>query len=194
MKSMPSTARGRRSRAAILDAAAELMHARGIAGPSIDDLLAASGTGKSQLYHYFGGRRELVEAMLRYQFDRVVAAQPALTDLACDDLDRWRDQVLEAQRAHGLGTCPLGVFVGQVEDDPVLRATLTDLFARWQDAIAGLVVRARQVGRVRPDVDANAAALSLLTAHQGGTVLSHLRRDLTPLADALDSALAPLRP
>ena len=191
---MPSTARGRRSRAAILDAAAELMHARGIAGPSIDDLLAASGTGKSQLYHFFGGRRELVEAMLRYQFDRVVAAQPALTDLACDDLDRWRDQVLEAQRAHGLGTCPLGVFVGQVEDDPVLRATLTDLFARWQDAIAGLVVRARQVGRVRPDVDANAAALSLLTAHQGGTVLSHLRRDLTPLADALDSALAPLRP
>jgi len=194
MKPLPTTARGRRSRNAIVAAAAGLMHERGLAAPSMDEVLAASGAGKSQLYHYFEGRRDLSVAVLHHQFDRVMAAQPALADPDCDDLNRWRDEVVQAQRTHGMGTCPLGAFVGQADDDPALRGTLADLFTRWQEAIAGLVARALQVGRVRPDVDPEAAALTLLTAHQGGTVLSHLRRDSAPLADALDAAIAALRP
>jgi AcrR family transcriptional regulator len=185
MLPLPTTARGRRSRAAIIEAAARLMHERGLASPSMDDVLVASGTGKSQLYHYFNGKQDLAIAVLHHQFERVMAEQPSLRDLACDDLGRWRDEVLQAQLTSGLGTCPLGAFVGQVDDAPVLQDTLVGLFARWQDAIADLVMRALRAGRVRPDIDPAATGCVLLTALQGGTMLSHLRGEAQPLAQAL---------
>jgi TetR/AcrR family transcriptional repressor of nem operon len=192
MKPLPTTERGRRSRMAIVSAAAKLMHERGLAAPSMDDVLATSGAGKSQLYHYFGGRQDLRVAVLHHQFDLVMAAQPALHDPTCDDIVRWRDDVLVAHRSSSLGTCPLGTFAGQTDGDEVLQETLAGLFARWQDAISGLLLRAQRSGRVDPDTDPAAAALSLLTALQGGTMLAHLRRDPAPLRDALDAAMNPM--
>jgi len=192
MKPLPTTERGRRSRMAIVSAAAKLMHERGLAAPSMDDVLAASGAGKSQLYHYFGGRQDLRVAVLHHQFDLVMAAQPALHDQTCDDMRRWRDEVVAVHRSSGLSTCPLGTFVGQTDGDPVLQDTLAGLFARWQDAISRLVARAQRAGRVDPDTDPATAALSLLTALQGGAMLAHLRRDPAPLRDSLDAAMSPL--
>jgi TetR/AcrR family transcriptional repressor of nem operon len=187
MKPLPATARGRRSRATIVAAAARLMHDRGLAAPSMDDVLAASGTGKSQLYHYFDGKQDLAAAVLHHQLDRILAAQPALTDEHCADLRQWRDEVFAAHRDSEMGTCPLGVFVGQTDHDPALRAILAELFARWQDAIAALVARAITAGTVHPGAAPAAAAAALLTALQGGTMLAHLRATPEPLTSALNS-------
>lgn len=189
MKPLPTSERGLRSRAAIIGAAARLMHDHGLAAPSMDAVLAASGTGKSQLYHYFDGRQDLAVAVLHHQFGQVMAAQPSLTDPACDDLRRWRDEVLRAHSESDLGTCPLGVFAGQTGGDPVLRDTLADLLMRWQDALTALVGRALAAGRVSPDTDPGAAGRALLTALQGGTMLAHLHREAEPLARALDDAV-----
>jgi TetR/AcrR family transcriptional repressor of nem operon len=62
MPGEPRTGRGRASRERIVEHAAELFAERGVAATSLDDVLAAAGAGKSQLYHYFRGRDELVEA------------------------------------------------------------------------------------------------------------------------------------
>jgi AcrR family transcriptional regulator len=189
MKSLPTTTRGRRSRAAIVETAARLMHERGLAATSLDDVLTASGTGKSQLYHYFDDKQDLVVAVLHHQFERVMAEQPSLRDPACDDLGRWRDELLLAQRTSRFGTCPLGAFVGQTDSDPVLRDTLAGLFARWQDAITDLVARAARADRVLPGTDPATAGCSLLGAMQGGIMLSHLRGEAEPLARAIDDVV-----
>jgi AcrR family transcriptional regulator len=192
MKPLPNTTRGRRTRAAILDSAAQLMHERGMAAASMDDVLLASGAGKSQLYHYFDGRQDLCAAVLHYQFERVRAAQPSLDDLSCTDLRTWRDEVLEAFRNSGGGTCPLGAFTAQTDSDPFLRDTLTALFDRWQQSLGDLVRRADAAGALQAGIDPEAAGLALLTAHQGGTILAHLHRSEEPLARALDAAIARL--
>jgi TetR/AcrR family transcriptional regulator, transcriptional repressor for nem operon len=192
VKALPTTERGRRSRAAIVRAAGELMHRRGLAGPSIDEILVASNTGKSQLYHYFDGRTDLSAAVLEHQFDRVMAAQPALHDPACAELVTWRDQVLKALLESSYGMCPLGTFVGQVADDAELSGTLAKLFDRWQQGLAELVSRAQKHGGVRPEVDPAEAGRALLVALQGGTALSHVHREAEPLRRALDAAIAVL--
>ncbi|MDT7675147.1 MAG: TetR/AcrR family transcriptional regulator, transcriptional repressor for nem operon [Pseudonocardiales bacterium] len=192
MKPAPVTAKGRRSRDAIVEAAARLMHDRGIAATSLDDVLTASDTGKSQLYHYFDDKQDLTVAVLHLQFERVLAAQPCLRDPACHDLGRWRDEVLLAHRVHQFGNCPLGVFAGQVDDSPVLRGELRALFDQWRQAIGELAGRALRHGRVRADVDPAGAGLVLLSALQGGTMLSHLHGDAEPLTRALNGAIAQL--
>src|SRR6516225_2467679 len=62
MPGEPRTGRGRASRERIVERAAELVAERGVEGTSLDEVLAAAGASKSQLYHYFAGRDELVEA------------------------------------------------------------------------------------------------------------------------------------
>ena len=192
MKPLPTTARGRRTRTAILSSAAQLMHERGMAAASMDDVLLASGAGKSQLYHYFDGRQDLCAAVLHHQYERVRAAQPSLDDPSCTDLRTWRNEVLDAYRNSGAGTCPLGAFAAQTDSDPFLRDTLAALFDRWQQALGDLVRRADAAGLLRPGTDPEAAGLALLTAHQGGTILAHLHRSEEPLARALDDVIARL--
>lgn len=72
------SARGLRSRAAIVDAAATMMRHGGVASTSLDDVLAAAGCGKSQLYHYFEDRADLIRAVIDHQVELILAAQPAI--------------------------------------------------------------------------------------------------------------------
>jgi TetR/AcrR family transcriptional regulator, transcriptional repressor for nem operon len=189
-KALPATEKGRRTRTAITAAAARLMHQRGIAATSLDDVLAESGAGKSQLYHYFDGKDDLAAAMLHHQYERVLANQPSLTDPAAVDLFRWRDDVLAAHARSGYANCPLGAFAGQVDGDPALRAVLAELFEGWRAALAGLVGRARTANLVAPDTGPDDAGLALLTALQGGTLYTHVQGGGDGLSRALDRALA----
>src|ERR1051325_6216845 len=54
------TARGAKTRARIVAAAADLMYVKGVGATTLDDVLAASGVSKSQLYHHFDGKDALV--------------------------------------------------------------------------------------------------------------------------------------
>lgn len=192
MKTPPATERGRRTRDAILSTAARIMERKGMAGPSVDDVLAASGAGKSQFYHYFDSRRDLTAAVLYHQFERVMAAQSALRDPDHADLRAWRDEVVLAHRDSAHGMCPLGVFVGQTDDEPELSGILAELFGRWEKALAELVARARDQGRVRSDVDPENAGRLLLAALEGGAMLAHVHRRSTALEQSLDAAIAVL--
>src|SRR5438309_1375585 len=51
----------------------------------------------------------------------------------------------------------------------------------------------RAHGTLRPDTDPDRLALALLAAVQGGLVLTQARRDVTPLAVALDTVLDHIR-
>ena len=56
------TAKGERTRARIIEAAAGLIYERGVAGTSLDDIRSAARVSGSQLSHYFAGKDELVQA------------------------------------------------------------------------------------------------------------------------------------
>jgi TetR/AcrR family transcriptional repressor of nem operon len=186
----PATSKGQRSKSLITQTAARLMHEKGIDATSIDDVLAASRTGKSQAYHYFSGKEDLVAAVLEFQFSRVMAAQSALHDETCADLRRWRQEVLAANESGGFAGCPLGAFAGQLDGNASLEALYADLFARWQAALAALVDRARSAGRLPPSTSPTDTALVLLGALEGGSMLSHVRHRQDDLERMLDAALA----
>jgi TetR/AcrR family transcriptional repressor of nem operon len=185
------TDRGRATRDRIVAAAATLIHERGVAGTSLDDVRAVTATSKSQLYHYFTDKSALVRAVIELQVDQVLTAQqPELagaTSMA--GLRRWGGRLvtLNSQDARG---CPLGRLASELTDsDPAARAALTAGFARWRDELATGLQTMRIDGALSPDADPPGLALGLLAAVQGGLLLSQATGSVAPLRTALDLAL-----
>lgn len=188
------TARGRATRERIVAAAATLIHQRGVAGTSLDDVRAVTGTSKSQLYHYFGDKAALVGAVVERQVQQVLRAQEAeldgLDSMAA--LRRWRDRVVAINRqADCVGGCPLGRLASELAgSDPGARAGLASGFDAWRERLAA-GLRVMQVrGELAADADPDALALGLLAALQGGLLLARAARSIAPLEVALDLALA----
>ena len=66
----PPTARGAATRARIVGAAADLVYRRGASATSLEDIMEASATSKSQLYHYFADKDALMRAVIELQTRR----------------------------------------------------------------------------------------------------------------------------
>lgn len=189
----PATVRGRETRARIVRAAAELVAERGVAGTSLDDVRTRAHASKSQLYHYFADRGDLMRAVARAASDDVVGGQAELFAQldTIDGLRAWTDALVTLQQTRrAKGGCPIGSLAGQLaEQDEGARLALADGLHRWESAIREGLERMAARGELRPDADPGALAQRTLAAVQGGLLLTQIRRDPNQLRSALDGAL-----
>src|SRR5579862_3882931 len=66
------TPKGARTRARIVEEAAALIHERGVAATTLEDVKVAAEVSGSQMYHYFPDKNDLVKAVIDYQVDAIV--------------------------------------------------------------------------------------------------------------------------
>jgi AcrR family transcriptional regulator len=192
------TPKGRATRDRIVAAAANLMYERGVAGTSTEDILkAAQVTSPSQLYHYFGDKRSLVQAVIQYQTEHVLGFQrPLLSRLdSFEALEAWRDAVVQAQQARDCqGGCPMGSLAAELSDlDQQARAQLVAGYADWEDAIRNGLGSMQERGELDADTDPGQLALALLTALQGGLLMTQTRRDTVALEAVLNAMIDRIR-
>jgi len=191
------TLKGRETRQRIVDAAADLMYASGVAAVTLDDVGEATNTSKSQLYHYFHDRNDLVRAVIERQRQRVLGHQRPILESVRDwaDLERWRDQILATQSTRSCrGGCPLGSLANELsESDDAARVQLAEAFSSWEQLIAEGLARMISTGLLSSNADPAELALGVLASLQGGLLLSEMQRSTQPLEIALDAALAHLR-
>ncbi|MFS3136668.1 TetR/AcrR family transcriptional regulator [Gluconacetobacter sacchari] len=190
----PLTPRGAATKRRIVEAAAELIHARGAEHVSLDDLMEITNTSKSQLYHYFANKEALVRDVIDLQTGRIVAANAAYLG-ALDSftaLRAWGDMVVAAYRAGGgVGGCPLGSLANELSSrSEDARLQLKQSFSTWATVIENGLRRMRQDGRLRPDTDVGGVAVAMVAAVQGGILLAKTARDARSLECAVDMALA----
>jgi TetR/AcrR family transcriptional regulator, transcriptional repressor for nem operon len=196
MPGEPRTGRGRASRDRIVESAAELFAARGVAATSLDEVLAAAGAGKSQLYHYFSGRDELVEAAVGHRCTQVVAGlTQALSEVASlAELEQALAGFVAGYEQMGLPGCPIGSLASEVaEHNEGARKQAAAAFDTWELLVARALERMRERGELRGDASPATLATALLASLEGGMVLSQARKDPAPLRIALEAALAQLR-
>ena len=190
----PTTERGRRTRERIVAAATQVVAEKGALGASLDEVGARAAASRSQLYHYFDDKSDLLRAVAQTTNDAVLGAQQDLfTGLGSwDGLTRWTDVLVALQKERGgKGGCPIANLLGQLgERDDVIRAVLADGFDRWEASIRDGLAAMITCGELRAGTDADWLAASTLASLQGGLVLSQARRDPLPLRRALDGALA----
>ena len=189
MKVTPTTDRGRATVQRVLDAACDLFGARGIRSTSLDDIGAAAGVGRGQLYHFFVDKSDLVSEVVALQVERVVAElTPMLEAMStAEDVQAWCEDVVAFHAAPEASIrCPIGSLINQLEDgDHAARRALVAGFASWERALEAGLQRVADAGGLATGADAGTLASALLAAYQGGVLLSNVTGDVAPLRRAL---------
>lgn len=190
------TRKGEATRARIVAGAAAQIRERGVDEVRLEDVMAATGTSKGQLFHYFpDGKEELLLAVAQHEADQVLIDQePMLSNLTSwPAWLAWRDRLIERYLEQGV-KCPLNGLLGQTgRRAPGAQAIVTGLMERWQKAITEGIRHMQSTGDIAPEVDADRAAAALLASIQGGVLLLLSTGKIDHLEAALDLTIERLR-
>jgi AcrR family transcriptional regulator len=189
------TAKGQATRQRIIDGAAAEIRVNGAVATTLDDVMAATRTSKSQLFHYFpGGKDQLLLAVAEQESARVLSdQQPHLSQLTSwAAWQRWRDAVVERYRKQGQ-QCPLATVMSEIGRTPGAQAVTAALIEQWRADIETGVRAMQGQEKIAATVDPSRAAAALLAGIQGGVSVMLNTGDLAYLEAALDVGIQSLR-
>jgi TetR/AcrR family transcriptional repressor of nem operon len=191
------TARGAATRDRIVQAAADLMYAKGVNATTLDDVRAATGTSKSQLYRHFPDKDALVHEVIARRGQQILARETQRLGRlnSFSGLIRWRNALVQVNSLqNGAYGCALGSMASELADtDEQARLSLAGLFRSWEDLLAAGLRRMQANGTLSTGPDPDQLAIGLLAALQGGYLLASTAHDVRPMEIALDLALEHLR-
>jgi len=186
------TAKGLATRARILEHAAELIHTKGVTATNNEELRRVAGVSGSQLNHYFPTKESLVRATIAWQAEHVSDFYGGEQFAGFDTIDAlraWVDYYAGHESAYRNG-CTLGSLASQiVKSDLDVHDELAHAFQQWRNIFRDGLQRMQDDGRLRGDASPTQLADLLLSAFQGGMLLTQVHRDVTPLKTALNAAI-----
>ncbi|MFB8005877.1 TetR/AcrR family transcriptional regulator [Nocardia sp. NPDC056000] len=196
MTPRPLTAKGQSTKARILSACGALIVSRGLAATTLDDVCAATGTSKSQLFHYFpGGKDELLQSLAQREadsaMDRMRARIPSLS--TCEGWSQWRDQLL-GEYDLDRNDCPSGLLLIDLgRAGSGARAVIAEFTEQLQRVVESGIESLQANGSVRADLDARRSAAALVAGIHGANALLLATGSTTYLAAAFNTAIENLR-
>ncbi|MBN7350399.1 TetR/AcrR family transcriptional regulator [Mycobacteroides abscessus] len=185
------TEKGQATRARILEQAAELIHTKGVAATNNEQLRRVTGISGSQLNHYFPTKESLVMAVIEWQTEQVMRFYGSEQFAGFDTIEAlrsWVDYYVTHESAYRDG-CTLGSLASQIiKSDLQVHDELARAFDQRNIFRDGLR-RMQSLGRLSATADPTQLADLLLSAFQGGMLLTQVQRDVTPLKNALHAAI-----
>jgi TetR/AcrR family transcriptional regulator, transcriptional repressor for nem operon len=178
----------------VLDAACTLFSQRGVRATTLDEIGAAAGVGRGQLYHFFAGKADLVADVVALQVDRVITSAREFFDTMTTpaDVHAWCAATVDGYAAATEAIrCPIGSLINELDQDTgPAREALQAGFVQWEDLMARGLQRVADHGGLTVGTDVRALAGGLLAAFQGGVLLADISGGVDPLRRALEIAIA----
>ncbi|RIT06599.1 TetR/AcrR family transcriptional regulator [Mycobacteroides abscessus] len=186
------TEKGQATRARILEQAAELIHTKGVAATNNEQLRRVTGISGSQLNHYFPTKESHVMAVIEWQTEQVMRFYGSEQFAGFDTIEAlrsWVDYYVTHESAYRDG-CTLGSLASQIiKSDLQVHDELARAFDQWRNIFRDGLRRMQSLGRLSATADPTQLADLLLSAFQGGMLLTQVQRDVTPLKNALHAAI-----
>jgi TetR/AcrR family transcriptional repressor of nem operon len=182
---------GSATRTRILDAAESLMERNGVAGTSVDQILAAAQTSKGAFFHHFDSKRELTAVLMERYVEAdlgLLRAGLAAVDDIADPVERALDFARYYERwaielVHEDSAC---LYIAALSERDLLEGAVHDAVLRaivtWRDEVAALLAPAlATVDRHRDVPDAHELADHLFATFEGGYLLCRSLRSPEPM-------------
>lgn len=174
------TSKRRDTRKEMLVSAAQVMRERGVAGVTIDAVLARSGAPRGSVYHHFpDGRNQILTEALRYSGDSITAmiddaAGWGARALLNEFVEFWERTLTESDFKAG---CPVvAAAIGCNADDLNLTTEASAILARWCTALTRAFVNDGF-----DEAEAASLAVTSIATLEGAVVLSRSTRSVEPL-------------
>ncbi len=170
------------------------MFQRGVRATAVEDVLVASASGKSQFYHYFSSKDDLVAAVLEYQLASVLGELGEFRLDTWSGIRAWFDALLKGQEQRRFKGCPVGSLAVELSaSGPQLQRRVAEAFSRWERALADAFASMKTNRMLNPAARPTLLAENTLAAVQGGYLLSTAHHDIRPMRTALNTAYNQLR-
>ena len=178
------------ARSRLIESAQDLLWERGYTGTSPKAIQERAGAGQGSMYHHFTGKADLARAAVRATADEMVPRSRSRLDGPGSPLERLRAYLLAERDV--LRGCRIGRLVQDPEvlADPALLGPIDDVFSSAMARLAAVLREGQEGGEVRPDVDPEQVAVTLVAVIQGAYVVARAHRDEARFASAVEGALA----
>lgn len=156
-KPLPTSARGRRTRQALVDAAREVFASMGYRDATASAITTAAGVSYGSFYVYFSSKADLFSEIARELMDDVYLATRAPLELSdpAARLEEENRRYFEAYRRHA---AVFQLVEEVIRDDEDFRRVWRDVRARHLARVARSIRKLQKEGRVDPALDATTTA------------------------------------
>lgn len=178
------------AREKILDAALELIHERGYRDVSMDEVAAAAGLKKANLFHYYRTKENLglaaLDLAVRRQRDQVAERFSRAPGDPIQTIAAMFSETAEGMRRAG---CHRGCLIGNLAQElsdynEKFRGRLQEYLEYWAGELADMLERARRGGYFRRGFRPREAATALISLYEGATTVTKTRREPAALEAA----------
>jgi TetR/AcrR family transcriptional repressor of nem operon len=176
----------------LLDAAQQLMLAKGFAATTVDEICETAGFTKGGFFHYFESKEHLGKAVL----DRYVSAMFQAVEHASflkkrDPLRRvygYVDFVIQISKDPTVQNgCLLGTFAQELSDThPEIRSLCAQHFGRWTEAFKRDLDAAKAKYAQRATLDTQGLAEHFIAVLEGSLILAKAKQE----PDVIENNLA----
>lgn len=167
---MPIAVDHEERRAQVVAVASQLIAKSGLEAVSVRDIAEAAGCSTAIVSHYFHNKRELL--LLTYNATIEHATERALAALAAQDGDpkAYLAEIMALDEVRWTEWRIWMQFWAKAASDPEIAEIQRDCVRRTRGVIADVLKEEQRKGRIRADVDCDAAARRLLTSIIGMAV------------------------
>lgn len=160
------------TRQKLLECAFDEMHKHGFRAASLDAILLKTGVTKGALYHHFSNKaalgyavvEELIHPFMRIHWEPLTLADDPIS-AAIAGLRKRREKLKERLLANG---CPFNNLAQEMSPlDEGFRTRLQAILNEWCGTLAAALTRGKTLGKVRADVNSEAAAIFIVSAIEG---------------------------
>lgn len=161
----------------MLESATALLLSKGVESTAVDDILKASGTGKSQFYHYFGSKSGMIAQVLEHVRARLAAGQWGRQVLPTIDswpaVESWLKLFADAQE----GDHPLALLILTMPpSERALQPALQQLYDEIRAPLLAFLEGEQEAGRFVAGVNCTDLADLALTGMLGASIKTSLTK------------------
>lgn len=167
----------------LLDAAQQLMLAKGFPATTVDEICDTAGFTKGSFFHYFESKEHLGKEVLdRFYCSFQQSIQEGSFRKKSDPLQRvygYVDRFIEmSKNPESLSGCLLGNFTQELADThPGIRSLCAQRFAEWAAAFKQDLDEAKAKYTPKASFDTQSLAEYLITVLQGSQILAKAKQD-----------------
>ncbi|WP_051979098.1 TetR/AcrR family transcriptional regulator [Edaphobacter aggregans] len=180
--------KGDETRQRIIAAAAPIFNKQGYAGCALSDIMAATGLEKGGIYRHFESKEEIAAEAFDYAWTIAMALRRQGLEEIPDHVDRLKQHVAAfVFRSSIPGGCPLlNTGVDSDNGNPILLERVQRALRGWQKMLRTTLSDGIAAETVRADVDVDKVARLIVSALEGGMLVSRIEKNDQALKDAME--------